>query len=210
MNILSIARNKMMKVISSANRRQRMIALFTWTWFIVSIITSAYFAFWVFPKIYEARTGATVRLWFQGKNPDGNPVYWPNTETYRTPPYNDLRDESFLYFSKCDILPLSQRPVCDDTANWTRVDPHNVSCNDVKGCSTPIYSFNQAEKNKYLTNLVPKSGMSFNISDIPAPSWSDPTEWGETTRWPLFLVCLFLAVKLGRALGEFLFLPYDK
>jgi hypothetical protein len=108
------------------------------------------------------------------------------------------------------MLPLSQRPVCDDTDNWVRIDPHALGCNDVKNCSKSTYFLNEAEKNQRLNNLLPKTGASFNISDIPAPSWSDPTGWGNATTWPLFFVCLFLAVKLGRPLGEFLFLSYDK
>ena len=199
-----------MNIMLSKDRRQKTVALFTWIWLTGSLLGSSYFAFWLFPKIYAARTGAVVRLWFQGKTPEGGAVYWPNTEAYRKEPYNSLRDASFLWFSRCDILPLSQRPVCDDSNNWAPVNPSDIGCIDVRTCSVSTYFLNREKKNEQLSNLTPKSGSSFTMSDVPSPSWSDPTAWGDATRWPLFFVCLFLAVKVGRTLGEFLFLGYDK
>jgi hypothetical protein len=195
----------------SASRRKRGVTLFTWVWLTGSLIASAYFAFWLFPEIYAARTNSIVQVWFQVKPTADDPyVYYPNQEPWRKQYRNYLSDRTYLFFSACEILPLSQRPFCDSSNNWRALPPSVLNCVDVATCSTGLYTVNEDQRHRHLAGLNPVSGASFSIADLAPLSLSDPVGWGNAARWPLFFVCLFLALKLGRSLGEFLFLSYEK
>jgi hypothetical protein len=200
-----------MNIACTESHWQRIVAPFTWIWLIGSLITSAYFAFWLFPKVYAERRHAPVQVYFQTKNlSDNSTIYYPNLEVYRKMFYKDLSDKDFLYFSACEILPLSQRPICDKTDNWIGITPSELNCIDVATCSSPNYILSEKKRDSYVTGIVPMGGAKISISDLPPLSLSDPIGWGDAARWPLFFVCLFLALKLGRNLAEFLFLSYSK
>jgi hypothetical protein len=174
-------------------------------------LVSAYFAFWLFPKVYDSRTNSTVRVWFQMKDPSSGSVqYYPNLEAFRRDYLKFLSDQAYLYFCACDILPLSQTPRCDPAANWKKIDPPTLNCENVATCLTAVYTIDETMRYGYLAGLKTNAGESFSISDVPPAPLSDPAGWGKAARWPLFFVCLFFAVRLGRSLVEFLFLPYDK
>jgi hypothetical protein len=196
---------------SPASRCQKIVVLFTRIWLIGSLIVSAYFAFWLFPEVYDRRTSATVQLMFQTKDlSNGSIVYYPNLETFRRQYLKSLSDQTYLYFSGCEILPLSQRPMCDPTTNWKKLDPHVLNCTDAATCSTTSYTISETQRYMYLVGLKTTTGDSFSISDLPPPPLSDLAGWGNAAKWPLFFVCLFFALKLGRSLVEFLSLPYEK
>jgi hypothetical protein len=195
----------------SESHWQRIVALFTWIWLIGSLITSAYFAFWLFPKVYAERRLSTVQLYFLAKDPsDNSRIYYPNLEVFRKMFHKDLLDKDFLYLSSCDILPLSQRPICDGTDNWKGIPPREVNCIDVVTCSSSTYILSENQRSRYLTGIVPVGGAKISLSDLPPLSLADPIGWGDAARWPIFFFSLFLAVKLGRALAEFLFLSCSK
>ena len=195
----------------SENRRQKAITFFTWIWLIGSLISSACFAFWLFPRVYAARRTATVQVYFQANDlSDNSTIYYPNLEMYRKEFQKNLSDQTNLYFSACDVLPSSQRPICDTTHNWKKIKPSELNCVDAVTCSTLNHTLGENQRDQYLSGIVPIGGAKFSISDLPPLSWSDPTGWGNAAKWPLFFVCLFLALKLGRTLGEFLFLSYAK
>jgi len=192
----------------SANSLQR---IFKGSWLVGSVIASAIFAFWMFPEVYSNRNNSKVRVWFQTKNPsNGTLVFFPNREIYRKEQLKNLSDEKFFYFCTCDMLPASQSPKCDPTLNWIKIDPHELNCANVAECSSETYTLNDMARKQYYANLTPLSGASISISDLTPLSFTDPSGWGYAAKWPLFFVCLFLALKLGRSLGEFIFLPFDK
>ncbi len=193
------------------NQQKKIITLYTWIWLIGSIICSAYFTFWLFPEISSTRSATTVQVYFLAKeSSDNSIVYYPNLETYREEFHENLSDQTFLYFSACDVLPVSQRPICDRAKNWKGIKPRELNCKDVATCSVSNYTMSENQRDKFLNGLTPIGGAKFSISDIPPLSWSDPSGWGSAAKLPLFFISLFLALKLGRTLGEFLFLAYNK
>jgi hypothetical protein len=120
-----------------------------------------------------------------------------------------VADREFLYVSRCDALPISQRPICDPSANWVRLPPRELGCTDVASCEVPVLLLSPERRYGLLTGIKPRGGAAFSLGDVPNVSLSDPGGWGQGARWPIFFISLFLAVKLGRALGEFLFQPYS-
>lgn len=200
-----------MNINFSANSQQRIVTYFTCVWLIGSLIASAYFALWLFPEVYNNRTNATVQVYFQSKTPsNGSVFYWPNTEVFRRENLKNLSDRTHFYFSRCEILPISQRTKCDGAKNWRMIDPRELNCTDVVDCLTERYTLTDAMRQQYFVDLIPTTGNTISISDLPALSLSDLTGWGNAAKWPLFFVCLFLAIKLGRSFGEFVFSPYEK
>jgi hypothetical protein len=197
----------------SFSNRTGIIPIFTWTWSFGGVLASAYFAFWLFPSIYESKTSTAATVWFQcNGSSSGAPsrVYWPNFPGFRKTYLSNLADREFLYVSRCDALPVSQRPVCDPSDNWVRVSPGDVGCKEVVGCETPVLRLSQGRRYEFLTGIRPLPGAAISVADLPNLSLSDPAGWGKGARWPIFFISLFLAIKLGRALGEFLFQPYSK
>ena len=189
-------------------RGPTLVAVFTWTWLAGSVTAAAYFAFWLFPEIQAGRTAATVEIYFQTQNP--STIYYPNSGTYRKEFKALLSDKLFLYFSRCEVLPLSQRPNCDITRNWTKLEPSDAGCADVANCLESQHTFSESEKTRHWNDIRSATDSRIAISDPPPLSWSDPSGWGESAEWPLFFLSMFLAVKLGRSLGEFLFTSYNK
>jgi len=200
-----------MNINFSAKWQIKIVTFFTVTWLVASLIASAYFAFWLFPDVYANRMNAKVQIWFQTKDPsNGSVVYFPNLEIFRKEQLKNLSDRTHFYFSACDILQLSQRTKCDVSRNWKMIDPRELDCADVVGCSREIYTLSDTKRQQYFSGLIATNGASISLSDLPTLSLSDPTGWGLIAKWPLFFVCLFLALKLGRILGEFVFSPYEK
>lgn len=193
-----------------AENRSKIIAGFTWTWLIGSIVVSAYFSFWLFPKIYAELSEAVVDVYFQTDSPSEGTIYFPNERGYREIYLGRLSDAHFFYFDACQITPLSQRPICDSSRNWKKIDLTVLKCKDIKSCTATVYILTGLEKKQYLADLNPKPGYSFSISDDAKPTLSDPITWGPLAQLPLFFFSLFLALKLGRLLGEFVFLTYEK
>ncbi len=101
---------------------------------------------------------------------------------------------------------MSQRPICDDNRNWKKLDPKLLKCKTVDSCTVAIYGLDKTEKEKYLTDLNPRPGFTYSISDQENLTISDPVSWGTVAQLPLFFFSLFLALKLGQALSEFVFL----
>lgn len=194
--------------------RSRRVRLFTTVWLIGSVIVSALFAFRVFPAIYEDRTSTVVEIHFQAHVPvDGGrlaQIYYPNTPTFIDRFGQFRADSAFLYFSACDALPLSQRPICDTSRNWKKLDPRLMECQDALACDLGTYRMGEEQRYVILSGINPAEGASVDIDDLQRPSFSDPGGWGKNATWPLFFICMFLALKLGRSLGEFLFTPYEK
>jgi len=189
--------------------REVVVPLFTWVWLAGSIVVSGYFVFRLFPEIYDARTSSLVDVYFQTKNSD-QVVYLPNLSATRTNNLSRLSDPQYLYFSACEVLPLSQRAICDDSRNWRKLEPQELGCSDVKSCAAISYRLSEDQRYQYLVGIVPEKGASITISDQEKLSLSEPAGWGRQAKWPIFFVSMFLAFKLGRATGEFLFLPYER
>jgi hypothetical protein len=196
-------------------RQRRIVSRFTWVWLVGSVAASAYFAFVLFPAVYERRTSALVEVHFQTsvKTSDASIkglVYYPNLPTFRTRHASDMTDEGFLYFDACEALPLSQRPICDSSRNWKKLDPKKVGCGSAVQCNVERYRLSEEERYILLADVKPSNGANFSIGDLQSPSLSDPGGWGTAAQLPLFFISIFLALKLGRSLGEFLFTPYEK
>ena len=190
------------------------VAIFTWIWTIGSVIASAFFAFSLFPRIYSARSGAVVEIHFQTnekyQDPNMEATYFPNTPTFREQHLSQISDRVFLYFSACEALPLSQRPICDSSRNWRRLDPKEVGCSNVVDCAATTHRLSEDERYMVITGVHPVPGASVSLHDVAELSLSDPAAWGKEAKWPIFFVSLFLAIKCGRAIGEFWFTPYRK
>lgn len=193
---------------------ERVIPVFTWVWALGSIVASAYFAFWLFPSVYDARTSAQVELHFQTKNPGkNNPQgtwYFPNRKTYKDTYMSYIDDKTFLYYSACELLPISQRTICDTSRNWKKLDPRDVGCSEVKSCNAYMHRLSEEERYSTITGATPVQGATFNLKDMPSLSLSDPAGWGKSAALPIFFISLFLSLKLGRAMGEFAFKPYNE
>jgi hypothetical protein len=190
-------------------RREIVVPLFTWIWLVGSIVASAYFAFWLFPEIYENRTSSLVTVWLQTKNGD-QVIYQNNLPAELTSNLERLADSEYLYWSACEVLPLSQRPLCDYSRNWKRLMPTEVGCTDVRSCTVTNYKLSENQRYQSFVGIVPEKGANISIADQEKLSISEPAGWGRQATWPIFFVALFLALKLGRAAGEFLFLSYEK
>jgi hypothetical protein len=85
-----------------------------------------------------------------------------------------------------------------------------LGCTEVAGCEAQVLRLSQARRYDLLTGIKPLRGAAIAVADSPKLSLSDPAGWGEGARWPIFFISFYLATKLGRALGEFLFQPYSK
>jgi hypothetical protein len=187
------------------HNRGFVLPTFTWLWFTGSVVAAACFAFLVFPNLFNS----VATVWFQAATPSGS-VYWPNTDEYRKKYLSSLADTSFLYISNCDALPQSQKPNCDLRKNWSRLSPAEVECKNIETCGAITYRLSQEKKSELYTRLVPLDGHLIDLSDVKTISLSNPAAWGDAGKWPVFFVTLFFGIKLGRALGEFLFTPYGK
>lgn len=185
------------------------VQVFTLAWTMGSLLASAYFGFLLFPKIYAERTSAVVEVHFRTGD-EGSTVYYPNLPTYRGEFLSQISDRNFLYFTACDALPLSQRPICDTSRNWKKVDPRYLGCSDVASCTADTYRLSEEQRYIVLSGARPISGASLSIHDLTDPSLSDPGGWGRSATWPVFFVTLFFSMKLGRTIGEFWFTPYVK
>jgi len=193
---------------------RRSVRFFTVVWICATTVASIYFSFWLFPDVYDKRTTAVVGVKFQTTvlrdGSSQHTVYYPNQAAYRTRHGSVLSDADFLYFSACEALPLSQRPICDSERNWKRLDPQKVECSDVISCSAETYRISEDDRYVLLAGVKPVGGTNFSISDMQSPSLSDPGGWGKAAQLPIFFICMFLGLRLGRSAGEFIFTPYEK
>lgn len=188
----------------------RKTAIFTWIWLIGSVLVSAYFAFMLFPKIYALRTSALVPIYFQTADDSQHTIYQLNSPLSRKLYLSHIEDKNFFYFSRCDTLPLSQRPICNTSNNWWRLEPQHLGCNDVMNCTATTYRLSEEERYEAIAGIVSSEGAHVSLQDLPSVSLSDPGGWGVGAKWPIFFISLFFAVKMGRAIGEFVFTPYTK
>ena len=190
--------------------RNRVIPIFTWGWIIVTLVGSWYFAFRLYPKAYAALSDTVVPVYFLVRDPSKpyGVIYYPNTREFRRLYLKSVSDNEFLYYSACDILPPSQRPYCDVSSNWKMVHASVFNCVDVKTCEQPTYTLSEWRRNLELAGISTKGGQKITIDEKKEVSLKDPVGWGYAARWPLFFIFLFFGVKLGRAIGEFLFQPY--
>ena len=198
---------------------RRSVRYFTVIWICATTVVSIYFSFWLFPYVYAKRTSAVVGVSFQTKvSQDGaSPatVYYPNLALFRTQQGSALSDTANLYYSSCELLPPSQRPICDRTRNWIKLAPEMVGCSNVAACTVETHQVDEDERLVRLAGVTPLQGANFSISELESSSrsslsLSDPTGWGMAARLPIFFICLFLGLKLGRSVGEFIFTPYEK
>ena len=175
-----------------------------------SIIISTYFAFFLFPTIYNSHNDTFVRLYFQieDKKTDSY-IYHTNSPSFIKKYKDKISDKDFFYISVCQVIPFSQRPNCDISKNWQKISPIHVGCKKVINCNESTYRLHKKEKHLYYADLTPKLGKQFNIKDLDELSMENPISWGISAQWPIFFIALFMALKLGRALGEFIFLPYE-
>lgn len=190
-------------------KRETAITLFTLTWLAGSIVVSSYFAFSLFPNVYSEKQSAIVEVLFQTKDQTGKTRYWLNAQGNRGKYSDVLSDDRVFYFDACEAAPLSQRAKCNSSDNWWPLTPASLGCTEFDSCEATEYRLDEAEREFYITNLEPNEGESIKVSDKKALSFSDPLGWGHSARWPLFFIALFLALRLGRALGEFTFLAYE-
>jgi hypothetical protein len=184
------------------------ITVFTWLWLLGSITTASYFAFWVFPSIVHP----AVQIYFQAKDDGEAKTLWPNSKTYRAQHLVNLSDKANLWYTKCSLVASSEVQNCETVnENWLALAPESVDCKDVSGCDQDMYFIpRDVQALLSLQPLKSKDGHSLRPKDPSVVSFSDPAGWGDAGKWPIFFVTLFLAVKLGRAAGEFAFTEYTK
>jgi hypothetical protein len=193
-----------------AGRKRTIISAFSWTWLIASLLASGYFAFWMWPELSASRSTAKVGLLFQIKDSSGATLYYPNTAEYRRKYGTQIATDEYVYFSKCELLSISQRPSCDISRNWRGLSPKKLNCTDFASCLTSEYTLSNNERTDNLSGVVAMPGATITGYEPPRLTWTDPSEWGPAARVPLFFLSLFVSLKLGRALGEFLFTPYEQ
>jgi hypothetical protein len=191
----------------------RRILVFKWTWTILSVTGCWYFGFHLFPAILDSNTGNVAKVYFRADfrgAPNAPAVtYFPNLPEYRRLFFANLGDREFFYITACDALQSSKRPDCDETANWWRETLQNLECSDFFGCKVESIRLSKARRTELLAGIKAKENHTISASDAMKVSFSDPVSWGDDARLPVFFISFFLAVKLGRALGEFWFRPFS-
>ncbi len=137
-------------------------------------------------------------------------MYWPNSETYRKQFLPHLSDKSYLYYSACSVVPPSQQ--CDQTKNWRKLEPKEVGCIDIASCvKESLYLPSDLQSLTLIQGpILSMSGTPIAVKDPNTVSLTDPVGWGDAGKWPIFFISLFSAIKLGRAIGEFVFNPYSR
>jgi hypothetical protein len=179
------------------------IPLFTWLWLFGSIVAASYFAFRVFPAIVDP----AAQIYFQTKV--GNETTsWPNPKSFRAQYLGNISDTSNLYYTGCSTVALSEVQNCDPKYNWFKLDPKSLNCTNVSTCSKDTYFVPKDVQATVLQFLTSMNGHPPRAKDPNTVSFSDPAGWGGAGKWPIFFVTLFLALKLGRAVGEFAVTEY--
>jgi len=181
------------------------IPLFRWLWLFGSITAASDFAFCVFPAVVDP----VAQLYFQTKVANET-TYWPNSKSFRAQYLGNLSDTRNLYYTGCSIVALSEVQNCDPKYNWFKLDPKSVNCANVATCNKDTYFVPKDVQATVLQYLTSMNGHPPRAKDPNTVSFSDPAGWGDVGKWPIFFVTLFLAVKLGRVVGEFAFTEYAK
>jgi hypothetical protein len=195
-----------MNIGNALSKHPGTIPLFAWIWLLGSIAAASYFAFWLFPAIVHP----VAQIYFQAKIGDVT-NFWPSSKSFRARYLGNLSDKVNLYYTECVVIALSDVQNCDPNRNWVTVDPKSVDCTEISACDQDTYFIpRDVQALLVLQTFLSKDDHPLRVKDPNAVSFSDPAGWGDAGKWPVFFVTLFLAVKLGRAVGEFAFTEYTK
>ncbi len=208
-----------MKLLGVRIGASKSIFLFTWIWMFATIIVSAYFSFVLFPKIYDEHNSTIVSIKFKrleskAQTPGGEKKlearFTPNEAGWREKYLKSAVERDFLFYNACELLPFSQRPICDSYSNWRKVSLDQVGCKGKKleNCKVEFLRLDAEKRYLQVIGLKPVKGKEFSLADRESISFKEPATWGKSASLPLFLICIFLGTKLGRTLGEFVFKPY--
>lgn len=192
---------------------EKFVSIYSILWIFLTFSVSIFFSFFMYPTIVEEANSATVFLSFKTKDPGGDygPGNWymPNKPLWRQKYMDSSVEKDQLFFSACQLLPLSQKPICDTGRNWRRVSLIELGCGSLEDCERNTHRISGEQRHEELTGMKPTSGTSLSLADVASLSFSEPTTWGKYAGFPIFLILVFLGIKLGRTLGEFLFKPYS-
>jgi hypothetical protein len=177
-----------------------------WIWLLLSVLGSAYFAFWLWPWIYALSANLVVNVHFEVSPGDdvSVPFFVLNMPTQRAKYRGRIADKDSFYYTPCAVLD------CDpNKTTWVRLSPKELGCSDVVGCTVERHKLSEQNRNDLRLTLRTQ-GKGVEPPPTAKTSVSDPGGWGDRGRWPVFLFCVFLAIKFGKALDEFLFQPHRK
>jgi hypothetical protein len=180
---------------------------YRWSWLILSILGSTYFAFWQWPLIYATNANLVVNVHFKVSPGSDSPVsgkpFWVlNTSDQRKLYLNRIEDKEYLYYTPCAVLD------CDpNNTDWVPISPRILdNCSDAVGCTVKSLVLSEQDRNE-LRLLLRTRGKRVDSPTPSKMSVADPGGWGDNGRIPVWLFCVFLATKFGKAWNEFLFQP---
>lgn len=180
--------------------------LFTFTWLILSGVFSVYYSYFVIPEMLEKKDSKTVGLYFYTENKKtGEVTYFSNYLSNRKQYNNIIANDNTLFINGCDILPISQKPICSNSESWISMYLEEVGCKKFSSCLKSHYRIQKEEIDSYLDTVTAKEGMEFNLHDDEEISLYNPLSWVNYAKFPLFLFMLYISLKLGKSLREFMF-----
>ncbi len=187
------------------------LRFFIWTWTFGVLIFAQWAAFYVYPYILETHTDTFVKLYFQSEYDSKSKIkYFQNVKQFRDIHLSKLTDNEFLYYSKCDFLPLNKRPQCDKYRNWRKIKTSYFNCMSVKNCEKSLGAIGIDEKKSALIEVQDKNRNSMNKQDEDLIFHiSNPLSWGYLARLPLFFFIIYLGMKVGKSITEFHLIPYQ-
>jgi hypothetical protein len=188
---------------------RKSISVFKGVWIIGSLIISLVFAFSVYPEVYKSRNNNYFTLYFY----DGNKkIYHVNDHYHRVKYLDSATERNKLAFDACQILPVSEISKCSPNSNWYSFPLERFGCTQLSSCKVDEVMLSGKEIKNYVNRLTAVEGKTLNIKEVKEKelSYSNIEQWGMAARWPLFFMLFFMAVKIGRAFGEFMFKPYEE
>ena len=174
--------------------KSRLIPGFKIIWAILTLAVAFAFAFGIYPRVYR------VNVLLYVKQEGG---YSPNTAAFRRDVHGRISDDPYLYYSRCDVLPLGYGLACDRSRSWVKVSPEEVACKDVISCGAALMSLPEWRRNHAFTDIPIRPGEVLKIPEGNAVPWQLILHLGEAGRWPLFVLLSYLGLILGRAILDF-------
>lgn len=173
------------------------------TWLLITVALAYNYAYLVYPRFQAKLNNRLVTIYKQLRDPNnGNVIYEINTPNNKDVINKYLNDDKRLYFSRCELLPLSEQIKCDGCCNWTGVSPLEIGCSDVITCQKEdLIVPNWLFLNQF-SNINTKSKSAVQLENRPINS-NDPASWGDIGKFPLFLIFIFLGIKFGLALKNY-------
>lgn len=172
-------------------------------WLAISVTVAWYLAYVQYPAAYNAATTTWVRLYFvarTGTDPKAEVIYWPNEPFYKERYGWSISNKLLLYYSACDLLPITERKFCDQSNNWKGVNIMVKGCANVSTCNIFRHGVSETEQQRDIGTLVTtEQGKDRAIPPISTQphDMSNPINWGTAARFPLFILFVYFGIKLG-------------